>query len=192
MPPTLSLRAERASCISAHIRMHNPFAIAVQWPDDPRRYLIHLQRPYFAAAIHETASAAWLAISWSPGVRPEMGERDALFMAAAEFCRSELGQLHVPIEFVERTNGYPLPPLLMAQSTDQQVYIVEPEHATPLVEVREGQQASASKRKAPQRYDVITEWRLTQMRRYYQQFLERQNRAEATPLGAPGLTSAKK
>lgn len=162
-------------------RMQNPFAIAVQWPDAIRRYLVHLQRPYFTAAIYETASAAWLLVSWAPGHRAP-GRAD-VFRAAADFCRTQLDQRQVPIEFVERQHGHNLPPYLMAQSLAQDLFIVEPDHSAPLVEVRDSEMASL-KPNANQaaRFDVITQWRLAEMRKYYRQFLERQKSSLAHPL----------
>lgn len=118
--------------------MHNPFAIAVQWPDEPRRYLVHLQRPYFTAAIFETASAAWLTVSWAP-TQSYDADAGSLFRVAAEFCRRELAQLDVPIEFIERKHGHHLPRFLMAQTAANDLFIVESEHSTPLVEVRESE-----------------------------------------------------
>jgi len=171
--------------------MHNPFAIAVQWPDDPRRYLIHLQRPYFVAALFETSSVMWLAVSWSPAPKHQVPCR-SIFRAAAEYSRRELSQGVVPIEFVERQHGHHLPRFLMAQTTGKALFIVEPEHATPLVEVRESERTSNSKKqRRSDRFDVITEWRLAQMRRYYQLFLERQNRMTA-PTSKAGLFVSQK
>jgi hypothetical protein len=172
--------------------MHNPFAIAVQWPDDHRRFLVHLQRPYFSAAIFESISAMWLAVSWSPpAARHDAPASGSIFHAAAEFCRRELAQGLVPIEFVERRHGHHLPRFLMAQAADKALFIVEPEHSSPLVEVRESERSSNSKKvNRTDRFDVITEWRLTQMRRYYQQFLERQHKllGAATPKAKPFVT----
>jgi len=162
--------------------MHNPFAVAVQWPDEPRRYLVHLQRPYFTAALFETAAAAWLTVSWAPTGQPDEAVPGALFLRAADFCRNELGQLHVPIEFIERKNGHPLPQFLMAQTMGKELFIVEPDHSAPLVEVRDSNMPIISERsgqKMSERFDVITQWRLGEMRKYYQQFLERQERLVA-------------
>src|SRR5436190_19131346 len=97
--------------------MHDPFAVAVQWPDEPRRYVVHLQRPYFTAAIVETAAAAWLLVSWSPALPGPAAVRDSLFRAAADFCRTRLAQKCIPIEFVERKHGHALPRFLMAQTS---------------------------------------------------------------------------
>jgi hypothetical protein len=155
--------------------MHNPFAIAVQWPDEPRRYLVHLQRPYFTAALFETASAAWLMVSWAPA--QEKNGSNAIFRAASEFCRRDLAQTHVPIEFIERKNGHHLPRFVIAQTPSKELFIVEPEHSTPLVEVHESPATTTSKpvpAKFANRFDVITQWRLGEMRKYYQEFLERQ------------------
>ena len=162
--------------------MQHPFAVAVQWPDEPRRYVVHLQRPYFTAGLVETVSAAWLLVSWSPATPHDPAGRDSIFRAAAGFCRDQLDQKHVPIEFVERRHGHHLPRFLMAQTGGKELFIVEPEHSAPLVEVR-GTRWTAGKPKPSVRFDVITEWRLEQMRRYYQQFLERQQRVAA---GEPG------
>ena len=153
--------------------MENPFAIAMQWPDDVRRYLIHLQRPYFTAAIHETANAAWLLVTWAPGG----GElhRAELFRAAAKFCSTQLDQEHIPIEFVERKHGHHVPPYLMAQTPRKQLFIVESDHSAPLVAVHDKELVSPERKaKMAPRFDVITQFRLTEMRKYYRQFLERQ------------------
>jgi hypothetical protein len=153
--------------------MQNPFAIAVQWPDHIRRYLVHLRRPYFTAAIHETASAAWLLVSWAPGADEE--DRAEIFGAAAEFCCTQMDQRQIPIEFVERKHGHHLPRYLMAQTMNKELFIVEPDHSTPLVEVRHSDIVDLKpKTKLSQRFDVITQWRLGEMRKYYRQFLEKQ------------------
>jgi|SRR5688572_6693857 len=158
--------------------MHNPFAVAMQWPDQPRRYLVHLQRPYFTAAIYETASAAWLTVSWAPTQARNL-DAAPLFRQAAEFCRHELAQMEVPIEFIERKHGHHLPRFLIAQTSGNDLFIVEPEHSTPLVEVRERKETASNSTppRLSQRFDIITQWRLAQMRSYYQQFLERQQNA---------------
>jgi hypothetical protein len=155
--------------------MQNPFAIAAQWPDDPRRFLVRLQRPYFTAALCETIAATWLLVSWSPGMGLKRMNRASLFRAAAKFCRTQLDQWHVPIRFVEKKHGHHLPRYLIAQTPAKELFIIEPDHSTPLVEVRDSATGGKSERtKRSQRFDVITEWRLGQMRKYYQQFLERQ------------------
>ena len=152
--------------------MQNPFAIGMQWPDASRRYLVHLQRPYFTASIHETASAAWLLISWAPGTRE--ANRAQVFRAAAAFCQTQLDQRHVPIEFVERRHGYVMPSYLIAQTVDKQLFIVEPDHYSPLVEIRDAAAEPKSKTKSDPRFDVVTQWRLADMRKYYRQFQDRQ------------------
>lgn len=169
------------------IPMQNPFAVAVQWPDEPRRYLVHLSRPYFTAALVETASALWLLVSWSPASRNTDDDRASIFRAAARFCREQLDQARVPIEFIERKDGYHLPRFLMAQSPALELFIVEPEHPAPLVEVHERKPGPGDPigTKLSARFDVVTEWRLEQMRDYYQQFLERQQKAALAPAGLP-------
>ena len=159
--------------------MQNPFAIGLQWPDTTRRYLVHLQRPYFTAAIHETASAAWLLVSWAPGTREV--SRARVFKAAADFCQTQLDQRHVPIEFVERRHGYTMPTYMIAQTLDKQLFIVEPDHYSPLVEIRDAATEPKSKTPASQRFDVVTQWRLADMRKYYRQFQDRQNSLQAHP-----------
>ena len=174
--------------------MHNPFAIAVHWPDEPRRSLVHLQRPYFAATIFETVSAAWLAVSWAPRSNTDAAPCPAVFRAAADFCRIHLALDDLPIEFVEQKYGFQLPRFLMAQGGGTAgLFIVEPEYPTPLVEVRETNSAGPRKAKPSKRFDVITEWRLEQMRCYYQQFLERQHKMNAGfPLKNGALIPEKK
>jgi hypothetical protein len=163
--------------------MQNPFAVAVQWPNEPRRYVVHLSRPYFTAAMVETASALWLLVSWSPAPTCAVEERASVFRAAAQFCREQLDQLHVPIEFIERKHGHQLPRFLIAQSAGMELFIVEPEHPAPLVEVRESDAGlcKPAKSKPSQRFDVVTQWRLEQMRNYYQQFLARQQKTVLAP-----------
>jgi hypothetical protein len=156
--------------------MQNPFAIAVQWPDSPRHFIVHLERPYFTAAVVETTAAAWLALSWAPGAGVLSGQQETLLEMAANFCRTQLVQGQMPIQIIERKGGFQFPTYLIAQS-GAGLFIVEPDHATPLVEVRESLPSqSATPRDAGNRFDVITQWRLTQMRKYYQQFLERQQK----------------
>jgi hypothetical protein len=161
--------------------MQNPFAIAVRWPDEPRRFLVHLQRPYFTAALVETEAAAWLLVSWAPGTSSDEGARTAILRSAAEFCRAQFDQSAVPIEFVERRGGFQLPQYLMAQTTAKELFIVEPEHWTPLVEVRDSDPAAAPHNRPGHRFDVVTQWRLAQMRKYYRQYLERQNPRTTAP-----------
>jgi hypothetical protein len=156
--------------------MQNPFAIAVQWPDNPRRYLVHLQRPYFTAALVEAAAGTWLLANWAPG-----SERcDNVLRAAAAFCRAELQLDDAPISFVERQFDHALPRYLMARSEPHGLFIVEPEHGAPLVEVREKTVESSSPKK-DQRFDVVTAFRLAEMRKYYREYLERQQRLAPTP-----------
>jgi hypothetical protein len=165
------------------VPMQNPFAVAVQWPSEPRRYVVHLNRPYFTAAMVETASALWLLVSWSPAPMSTFDDRASIFRAAARFCREKLDQVRIPIEFVERKHGYHLPRFLMAQSAAMELFIVEPEHPAPLVEVRETDPGlcKPARSKVSQRFDVVTQWRLEQMRSYYQQFLERQQKTVVVP-----------
>ena len=174
--------------------MQNPFAVAVQWPDEPRRYLVHLHRPYFTASIIETVSAAWLLVSWAPGTLCDDAQRLSLFRAAADFCLTQLDQVHVPIEFVERRDGHHLPRYVMAQTAAHSLFIVEPDHSAPLVEVRDSdaETRGASKPKLSQRFDVITQWRLGEMRNYYQQFLQRQQSVAGVQLNSCVVASHKK
>lgn len=161
--------------------MQNPFAMAVQWPDSPRRYVVHLRKPYFTAALVETAAAAWLLVNWAPGSK--VSDSAEVFRSAAEFCRRELAQHAVPIEFVERKHGYELPRYLMAQSATKELFIIEPEHFSPLVEVRDKQtEAKPGERSA--RFDTVTQLRLADMRKYYRQYLERQQRCRAARISA--------
>ncbi|HWN96269.1 MAG TPA: hypothetical protein VNT99_14635 [Methylomirabilota bacterium] len=155
--------------------MQNPFAIGVQWPEDPRRFLIHLARPYFTAAFCETSVAAWLLVSWSPSAMSSDAEHGPLFRAAAEFCRTQMDQTQVPIQFVEKKYGHHLPRFLIAQACAKELFIVEPDHSSPLVEVKDGAApARIGTSRLAQRFDVVTQWRLGEMRKYYQQYLERQ------------------
>lgn len=155
--------------------MQNPFAIAVQWPDAPRCYLVHLQRPYFTAALFERPAVASLFVNWSPGAAVPEGTRANLFRQAADFCCAHWGLADRTFEFIERPHGYHLPRFLMAQTAATELFIVEPEHAAPLVEVRKsGPGAQHSTPNVSHRFDVVTQWRLGEMRKYYQQYLERQ------------------
>ena len=159
---------------AAPLLMQNPFAVAVQWPDDARCHIVHMQRPYFTAAVLEAATTSWLLLSWSPSTKPAEIDRSSLFRAAADFCHAHLGS-QTPIQFLERRDGHHLPRFLIAQNPARELFIVEPEHSAPLVEVRNGAARAPSKKKlASQRFDPVTEWRLGQMRIYYQEYLERQ------------------
>ena len=154
----------------------------MQWPDDARRYVVHMQRPYFTAAFCETPATAWLLVSWAPSAKPQEINRSSLFRAAADFCRIHLDQLQVPIHFVERKHGHHLPPFLMAQTPNKELFIVEPEHCAPLVEVRESASTAQQKKThVSKRFDLVTQWRLGQMRNYYQQYLERQKALTKNP-----------
>lgn len=181
-----NLRRNELSCKSVAVvaRMQNPFAIAVRWPDEPRRYLVHLQRPYFTAALLETAGAAWLLVSWAPGANSDEAARMVVLRSAADFCRRQLDQGAVPIEFVERRGGFQLPQYLIAETTAKELFIVEPEHWTPLVEVRDSDPSPTAKNRPGHRFDVVTQWRLAQMRKYYHQYLERQNPRTTVPAPA--------
>jgi hypothetical protein len=162
--------------------MHNPFAVAIQWPDDARCHLVHMQRPYFTAAVRETATTTWLLVSWSPSANPADIDRRSLFQEAADFCRSHLDLSQTPIQFLERKHGHHLPRFLIAQTPARELFIVEPEHSAPLVEVRNGAARAPSKKVLlSQRFDVVTQWRLGQMRIYYQQYLERQKTLGKVP-----------
>jgi hypothetical protein len=165
--------------------MQHPFAIAVQWPDSPRRFLVHLRKPYFTAAIIESGVATWLLVSWAPGTA--FNDRPQILQNAAAFCQSSLKQNGAPIHFVEGKHGNALPRYLMAQSAGKELYIVEPDHCSPLVEVRENKSAAAPPAPKPaQRFDVVTQYRLAEMRKYYRQYLERQHGRR----GQPAATSA--
>jgi hypothetical protein len=157
--------------------MQNPFAIAVQWPDAALCYLVHMQRPYFTAALFETTTVARLFVTWAPSSGSDEAQGARVFRSAADFCRARLGQADVPIEFVERRHGYHLPRFLMAQTATHELFIVEPEHAAPLVEVRKGSSVPAARNPEAdvvQRFDIVTQWRLAEMRKYYQQYVDRQ------------------
>lgn len=153
--------------------MQHPFAIAVQWPGSPRRFLVHLRKPYFTAAIVETRAATWLLVSWAPG----MTATEEVLHSAAAFCNRHVEQAGAPIHFVEGKHGNALPRYLMAQSAENELYIVEPDHCSPLVEVREKKSVTGPRVPKPsQRFDVVTEYRLAEMRKYYRQYVERQQR----------------
>jgi hypothetical protein len=83
---------------------------------------------------------------------------------------------------------------LMAQTQSKALFIVEPEHSTPLVEVHESAESVAAqpKTKRSSRFDVITQWRLGQMRKYYQQFLERQQKIISATPSKEGTCAAEK
>jgi hypothetical protein len=152
--------------------MQNPFALAVQWPDEPCRYLVHLQKPYFTAPIVKTRNGIGLWVSWASGALSGC-VRDELFQAAAAFCRQQLGWDAAPVGFAERQAGFHLPTYLLARTPNEVAFIVEPDHVSPLVEVREHSTAVAPG-KPKTRFDHITQWRLAEMRQYYRRFLERE------------------
>ena len=169
--------------------MTDKFAIAVRWPDDPRPYLVHLHKPYFVAEARQSDGAVFFFASLSSSDVPACDrELSKLLQAATEFFRLSLGLEIREAHFIKGNHGHEFPRYLMAKTKRGAVYIVEPDHPTPLVEVKDpaAEAAPPTKKQTP-RFDVVTQWRLAEMRKYYQQFLKRQEGAISTPLVVPTL-----
>ena len=152
------------------------FAIAVQWPDEPKLYLVHLHRPYFVAAAARCSGAeAWFCANLSSRQLPALDEqRAALFREASAFFADALGVSIRQAHFVKGRHGHEFPRFLMARTTEGKTFIVEPDYPAPLVEVKEPDRQPGLATKLSPRFDVVTQWRLNEMRRYYRQFLDRQ------------------
>jgi hypothetical protein len=169
--------------------MTHQFAIATEWPDDPRRYLVHLQRPYFVAEAREAGGTLWFFITRPPA--QNRSERfDEMLRAGFSFFRHAIESAAIRVCAVEGRHRRELPRYLFARTAADTAFIVEPDYSSPLVELKDAPAPLANKRKSPTRFDVITQWRLAQMRKYYQQFLERQRPAPATTKSVALISSA--
>lgn len=160
--------------------MSEQFAIAVEWPDESRPFLVHLKKPYFVAEARRVANdVVFLATLNSRHVRDLGAKIGELLPEAYRFFSSALGMAAGTAHFVKGNHGREFPRFLMARTLAGKMFIVEPDHPSPLVAVTP---PSAEKRKPTglsQRFDTVTQWRLAQMRKYYQQFSARQSQSEA-------------
>jgi len=117
-------------------------------------------------------------------------ELDQLLPAAVEFFTGALGVTARTMQFLKGNHGREFPQFLMAKTASGHAYIVEPDHPAPLVEVKAPAPHAPADSEPPNlssRFDTVTEWRLGQMRKYYQQFTERQRQAGAATLVVPSI-----
>jgi hypothetical protein len=168
--------------------MPERFAIAVQWPDDSRPFLVHLRQPYFVAEARRHGDAmVFVATLRTEQLRDFGDEIDALLCDASQYFAKTLGVSAATVSFLKGKHGREFPRYLMARTAAGNSYIVEPDHPSPLVEVRPPGQKSESSTKLSTRFDTVTQWRLAQMRKYYQSFVDRQRNAEPAALVVPAL-----
>jgi hypothetical protein len=169
------------------VPMHAPFAIAVEWPDESRPFLVHLQKPYFVAEVRRRGdSVLFVSTLKTEQVRSECDTLSELLAAANQFFGDALGISGHTAQFLKGRHGREFPRFLMARTVLGDTYIVEPDHPSPLVEVKEPA-LNDKKPKLTPRFDVVTQWRLGQMRKYYQQFLQRQRECQSPALVVPAL-----
>jgi hypothetical protein len=167
--------------------MSEHFAIAVEWPDDPRPYLVHLKKPYFVAEIRRYGDTAlFITTLRSEQLRHSEFDLDPLLSQANSFSQSALGISMTTAQFLKGKHGREFPRYLMARTGGGLTFIVEPEHPAPLVAVTEPAPEKA-RPKLSSRFDVVTQWRLAQMRKYYQQFQERQRGHRSQELSVPAF-----
>lgn len=167
--------------------MSEQFAIAVEWPDESRPYLVHLKKPYFVAAVRRHADAILFITTLSTEQSLVCAATlTDLLPAANRFFQQALGVAPSSSHFLKGKHGAQFPRFIMAQTAGGNTFIVEPEHPSPLVAVTEPGTAT-SLEKAPSRFDVVTQWRLAEMRKYYQQFRDRQQHRELQDLVVPAF-----
>lgn len=100
-----------------------------------------------------------------------------LLRSVGPFIERALGITAGSSHFVMGRHGHEFPRYLMAKTAAGDGYIVEPDHPAPLVEVRPPKASASKAPKLTSRFDTVTQWRLAQMRKYYQQFADRQRTA---------------
>lgn len=170
--------------------MPERFAIAVQWPDDPRPFLVHLRKPYFVAEVRRSGtSMLYVATLSTEHVRAIGEDISELLLSAHQYFTGALGVSSESTRFLKGNHGREFPRYLMAKTAKGAMYIVEPDHPSPLVEVKEPGPKSASKNNKPlsSRFDTVTQYRLAQMRKYYKQFTDRQRHGETAALVVPAV-----
>jgi hypothetical protein len=166
--------------------MSEQFAIAVEWPDDSRPFLVHLKKPYFVAEARRHADAILFITTLNTQHVRDFDLRLAeLLPAAHKFFLKALGLESDTAQFLKGRHGREFPRFLMARTSSGKTFIVEPDHPSPLVAVSEPKAGSSAPAKLSQRFDTVTQWRLAQMRKYYQQYTERQRHADAAELVLP-------
>lgn len=169
--------------------MPERFAIAVQWPDDSRPFLVHLQKPYFVAEARRfNDTIVFVTTLGTKHLRALGAALEELLPAASSYFAQTMNLNVASSHFVKGNHGRDFPQFLMAKTTAGDAYIVEPDHPSPLVEVKEPlhSQPKAGPR-AGSRFDTVTQYRLAQMRKYYQQFIERQQSRKPATLVVPVL-----
>jgi hypothetical protein len=168
--------------------MPERFAIAVRWPDDSRPFLVHLCKPYFVAEVRRCGDEILFVSTLSTEHLHEWTqELDEILPAAVSYFSATLGLPSSTARFLKGNHGREFPRYLMAKTTSGVAFIVEPDHPSPLVEVRPPAPKAVSSSKLSSRFDTVTQWRLAQMRKYYQAFIDRQRSAEPASLVVPAL-----
>ena len=167
--------------------MSERFAIAVRWPDDSRPYLVHLEKPYFVAEVRRCADSILFVTTLNTDHLLQFAHLwEELLPAASRFFTSTLDVSASTVRFLKGNHGREFPRYLMAKTGSGKTYIVEPDHPAPLVEVKEPARSVPASNPGC-RFDTVTQWRLAQMRKYYQQFLERQRTGEPATLVLPNV-----
>ena len=170
--------------------MPESFAIAVQWPDDSGPYLVHLKKPYFVAEVRRIGGSILFVTTVNSKQWRQSGEEiTALLPKASRFFTEALGIQEQPAHFLKGSHGREFPRFLMAKTANGTMFIVEPDHPSPLVEVKAPMAKTAAANPLSSRFDTVTQYRLAQMRKYYQQFVERQKGGKAAPLVVPEVLS---
>jgi hypothetical protein len=167
--------------------MSEHFAIAVEWPDDPRPFLVHLKKPYFVAEARKyTNGFLFITTLRTEHERCFASALGELLPEANRFFQQALGVSIATAHYLNGKHGREFPRYLMARTLSDRTFIVEPDHPSPLVAVSEPALES-EKPKLTSRFDVVTQWRLAQMRKYYCQFAERQREHQSATLSVPAL-----
>jgi hypothetical protein len=168
--------------------MSEQFAIAVEWPDESRPFLVHLKKPYFVAEARRHADAILFVATLNTQQVRDLGTvLGDLLPAAHRFFSEALGLSVQTAHFLKGRHGREFPQFLMARTLSDKAYIVEPDHPSPLVAVTNPTPSVSEPAKLSQRFDTVTQWRLAQMRKYYRQFTERQRETEISQLVVPAV-----
>lgn len=175
--------------LASQLLMPERFAIAVQWPDDSRPFLVHLQKPYFVAEVRRfNDTIVFVTTLGSKHLTSFPTLLDELLPAASNYFAQTMNLSVAASHFIKGSHGRDFPQFLMAKTTGGDAYIVEPDHPSPLVEVKEPLQSQAKTLpRGGSRFDTVTQYRLAQMRKYYQQFIERQQGNKPATLVVPAL-----
>ncbi|HMJ90619.1 MAG TPA: hypothetical protein VK530_12440 [Candidatus Acidoferrum sp.] len=168
--------------------MSEQFAIAVEWPDEPRPYLVHLRKPYFVAEARRHSNTLVFVATLTTRQFAVFGKAlGDILPAANKFFSNALGLPIAGCQFLTGKHGREYPQYLMAQTLRGKTFIVEPDHPSPLVAVTEPCAAGSTRSKLPNRFDTVTQWRLAQMRKYFQQFTGRERESQSAGLVVPAF-----